>query len=515
MFNPVSHTELLFIQKWVALLSEEHFQFMLTYLHENGSAMSVKLLRTIRQGLPMFHRHEELCTAVYGSYDRQHRQNFNQLCAHTFRQSGYLAIHYPSYLMCNVVRIQHLTNQGKIAEAVFLAEMLIEVAEKIEDFQTLIACLKYAVQQAYLFKDTNSGIKWNNRLFQTLEYERIVNQLIYISRTVFNITLRNRFASEFEEKKEYVRQFLTHPKAVIRALANYALIYEAYYHNRMDFSNKTTLTYIRELERELHNHAYVIFPYLLDLKTSVGFMKLNSSLTDLNTAEGKKQLNELTRHYSRIRYWKYYPNIPEMFIITIRTTYLLSEYHHYLHRPDYQVILSLSHKRELDELLSRCNTLMNNLPDAKFLTNDRIALRMLYATLLALQGGTSIQRSTEELEALLTQYQQVNLLGSLDSIFAVLMLGYFALKNYAKCNETYKRYIKIIRGRPVFDDNDLDIHTIYYLSQWLSTGRKQYVRKLALNYERACSNPAFYKSKRIMEEYFRQFELPIERKITA
>jgi hypothetical protein len=53
------------------------------------------------------------------------------------------------------------------------------------------------------------------------------------------------------------------------------------------------------------------------------------------------------------------------------------------------------------------------------------------------------------------------------------------------CVESYKGYIKLSKGRVVNSENDLDIHTYYYVSQWLSSQRKQYLSKIQENYPRA------------------------------
>lgn len=189
MLHPHSPTEILLIQKLIGLLDDRHYNAFIGYLNENNAVLPIKLCEGIRKSLPSFHTHEELCKLVYGTYQQSARQSFNQLCAHTFRLSGFLSIHYPSYLFCNINKIQHLINEGQKKDANFLAETLLELSEKTEDFQTQIACLKFMTQQAFLYKDTTNGLKLNQRLFTAIENETTLNQLLHITRSVFNVTL--------------------------------------------------------------------------------------------------------------------------------------------------------------------------------------------------------------------------------------------------------------------------------------------------------------------------------------
>ncbi|MBL7778638.1 MAG: hypothetical protein JNK66_10165 [Chitinophagales bacterium] len=509
MLHPESPTEILLIQKLIGLLDDGHYKAFINHLNENNAVLPIKLCDSIRNALPSFHSHEELCKLVYGSYQQSYRQSFNQLCAHTFRLSGFLSIHYPAYLFCNINKIQHFINEGKKKEANFLADMLLELAEKIEDFQTQIACLKFMTQQSFLYKDTTAGLKLNSRLFTAIENETTLNQLLHITRSVFNVTLRHKFEGVIEEKRQFVQLLQRHERTSIRLLAQYAQVYEMYYNNPADFVSDKTRSLIEDIERELHNNSFVVFPFLFDLKSSIGFLKLNSNLHDIGSKEGNKQLSDLSRHYTGVKYWSYYLNIPDLFVTTIRTSHFLSLYFYHIHRHDYPRQVPVAALREVEELRLKCESLMNERIWDRRYTSDLITIKMLHGALQVLRGGKHIKQGVDELESLLVEYQQINISSSIDSIFIVLMIGYFAAKNYNRCNDTYKRYIKIIRNKPVYDDNDIDIHTYYYLSQWLSNGRQQYVVKLERLYEKSLSSEAYTKSKKGLEELTKFFNVPV------
>lgn len=35
-----------------------------------------------------------------------------------------------------------------------------------------------------------------------------------------------------------------------------------------------------------------------------------------------------------------------------------------------------------------------------------------------------------------------------------------------------------MKGKPIYEDNDITIHAYYYTAQWINNGRNQYAKKL-------------------------------------
>jgi hypothetical protein len=152
--------------------------------------------------------------------------------------------------------------------------------------------------------------------------------------------------------------------------------------------------------------------------------------------------------------------------------------------------LEESDRDELLRLRVRCENWLQELTPLNSAYHYK-GVKMLYGVFLMLTGGSHIQKGIDELEMLLTTFQQINLKGSTDSIFMCLMVGYFSIKNYPKCASTFSRYLKSIKGKPGFEGNEVKIYAYYYLSQWLATGGKQYAVKLHnLLYKKASEPPA-------------------------
>lgn len=507
--NPIA-SDLSLIQKFIFLLDDFHYKVFENILENSHAQLPLKLCRNIRELLPVFNKHETLCKKIYGSYDIKQRQRFNQLSAHTFRLTKYLAINYPGYLLPNINRIQQLVNNGQVKEANLLADVLLDIAQKTEDLQTQMVCLKFFTQQHFLYKEAIKGLKLNAQLLEVIKHEQLINDIIYTMRAVFNIAAKNRNMALHEEKKKEIKKLFNHKLVTVRLLARYAIVYETYYFNPIEFTTDRIKTLLSEIDKELNNHSYIVLPFLFDIQSSVNFFKLNSTLYDITTKEGHKALEEMNRHYKQVRFWNYYLNIPEVSSITIKASQYLSKYHFLVHREDYTEHVPLAHQEEIKNLQKRCEELLAGNFEEKRYINDLITLKMLHGGLTILCGGdANVKRAIQSLEAMLIEYQQVNIAGSVDSIFALLMIGYFSRKKYSRCAETFKRYIKVIKGKPVYKDNDLDIHTYYYLSQWLLSHRKQYEEKLLKNYLTACSNEAYHSQRIAIRQLAQDFNLKL------
>lgn len=502
---------LLNIQKLIFLLDDFHFDEYCRYLESINAKLPHKLAVAVRNQLPGFDTHEALCVKVYGGYEKTHRQSFNQLASYTFKLSGYLAINHPFYLSHNYNRLLNFINERRIDKGNFLADTLLDIAERVEDYQTLIFTLKFLSQQAYLYKDITSGTKLSVRLNEVLVAEKLFSDILFDLRNNLNVAVSSgNQPPNLAEYKVHFHSLFNNPFASIAMLAKYACIYTTYYFTPQNLDTREIKDIINELERDLENYSYVIFPYMFDLKSNVKFLKLNSAMINLSSKEGKRELNELIVHSNHVKFWKNYLNIPQILALTIKATHYLSSYHYYVYRPDYLKILPEADQKELRSIIKVCEELVKHQEFEKHYKNDLINLRLIYGALQIMSGGNGIKSGGEELESMLIAYQQINLSGTVDSIFICLMVSYFAQKKYEKCSDTYKRYLKIIKGKPVYDDNDIGIHTYYYASQWITTQRGQYLNKLKANYERTLNNSLYDEPRKAMEEIFRYFNMPIE-----
>ncbi|GEM_PF-1528158 len=469
---------LITIQKFIYLLSDFYYAEFITHLSSVNATLPLKLAKTIRSRLPGFDTHEELCKKIYGSFEKGAKQNFNQLASYTFRLSDVLAQNYPNYLHHNILNVQRMVNEGRGEDANFLSEILLEIAERTDDFQCQVFVLNFLGQQAFIRKDNVTGIKFDTQLSEALTKEKIFVEIQLFTHKALAETRLEK--ADIEKAKEYLLGFVASNPAAIRILARHSYLLILYQFHLEAFEQSGIGDILEQLEKDLHNQSHVVFPYLLDLRSSLFFMKLNSTLKDLNSKESEREFDALAQHYKAVKYWKTFVNTGQLYLITIQCTRLFDKYESRIYRSDYPDGITDHDEKIVKEYLGKCRAFLKSNVDVVKYAYEVMSYRIVYGVLLIIAGGKNIKAGIEELESVLANYQQVNLNTETDSIFMCLMLGYLSVKDYARCANAFTRYSKSIKGKPVFGDNDARIHAYYYLSQWLGLQSRQYAVKLNL-----------------------------------
>ncbi|MFN8285146.1 MAG: hypothetical protein U0V74_00235 [Chitinophagales bacterium] len=510
--------DLLTIQKFVTLLDDFYYNEFCLILQKMNARLPLKLTETIREGLPNYDSHEELCRKVYGGFDKNQRQTFNQLASYTFKLSAPLVRNYPNYLLPNINKVQQLICEGRSGSADFLAKTALDIAEQIENYQMQIMLLKILVQQSFHRKDFTLANKYNEQLAKAYASEVLYNEVLTLLRhSFYESQPRNpEWYTELKANRNFCEKHFENDSLSIRMLSKYAYVYLTYHFIPEEYTAPVCAEAVTSLERDLVNYGYVAFHPLFDIASNLWFLKLNSPYFNLSDKDCRKDFDNFVDHYTTVKFWNNYLNIPEMLAITIKVSYYLSANHFNIHRADYKSLLADREKEDIANLIKQCERILAQDIWSKHYKNDFINLKLLYGALHILSGGeANIKKGLTELEATLVTFQQVNFTGSIDSAFLFLMIGYFSLKQYSRCSETFKRYIKITKGNPIFEDNDIGIHTYYYLANWLASGRKQYVAKLNSNYERSLKSDTYIEPRRTIEEFAKYFSVPLDIKNIA
>lgn len=470
-------SEILTIQKLIFLLTDFHYVELTTHFKRMKAALPLKMVNAIRRKLPAFHTPDELCKVVYGSSDENSKKKFNQLSSHTLRLSEHLAVNYPCYLHTNINDIQVFANEGKWEQAVFLAEVLLNIADKLDDYKCQILCCKFLAERAFSTRDYTTGFKYDKRAKEALQLEDTATQLLSKVRVAL-FSEKKLTQHSLQELKDECKTFFVHEKCNLRILGMFYYLRVVFYYELRQFDSAEALPVIEKLNKELQNYPYVILPFMTDVKGMLIYMQLNSGLYSIEAKERKKLFADLKEHYQCKKVQSGNLSAGELHLMAIESTQFLSKYHHLVGLKDYNERVSIEDRKDLNTLLAKLKAYLS-LPAHSALPDFQVrSLRMLYGAMLVISGGKDVKSGVFELESMLVAYQQVNLGPSTDSIFLSLMVGYFALKDYEACATTFKRFTKTKVGKIVYAGNDLKIHGYYYLSQYLSSGKKQYVEKM-------------------------------------
>ena len=494
------------IQKQVLLLSEFHFKEFSEYLLNTNAELPYKLITTIRHS-KKHHESDELCALIYGDSAEKTKKKFLQLTHHTFKLSGFLSRNYTNYLKHNLQIIEELLSKGDKKKANDIAEWLCDVAEKIDDYTTLIEVNKFFAQQCFITESKDAN-KYHKKVAEYIELEGIKNSIyLYLRENLFFKGKENISKSQSKKDLEFFNQYTNHSSNSINILARFGKYYELSFLSHPDFFKQETIKGLDDLERDFLNNAHVCFHYLDDMYFKILGLRLQLDVNNNNTESMLQEVKKMNSISSFLKFWKSYINIPEIFSFSVQASHYLSSYAFFF-RDDYHKTLPNDIKENMLFLKQKLESeLSKNIWDDGEYIIKLINLKCFYSAILLTGDVNDKAKSVKILEDTLVSYQQIPFQKFLDGMFVALIMGYFSLEQYAKVVTTYKRYKKITSDQIVVKENDLTIDAYYFTSQYLTNQRKQYTEKLKATYEEAQD---FEHVKSLISELVSYYKIPVK-----
>ena len=471
-------TGLLNIQKFIFLLDDFHFAEFENHLVAINATLPRKLVFAIRKRLPQFHQPIELYKIVYGTSNVEVRAKFNQMASHTLRLSGYLALNFPGYLLHNQSRLEKLASAGLFDESVELAEMLYEIAERTENFDSLCHALVFLKNAAFIRDDMAEYKRYLTELEKSTEAKALYFRLYTTTERIYLELDKFVNTEQLNEHRQYFAAYHDHPNASIRMMSLYGYLIYVFYHNPNIFNDKADSEKAELLEKEMRNNPQVVLPYFQDLAGEVQFMKFSAGLNHLTGPEKLKGLEELTEHFKNIKFRNLDFKMGRQEILNMHATNMFHICMPLCYLPDYPFILPKPYPELLENLAQQCQDFIESDQERSAPDSSVRAATLLYAMFLTLAGKEKTKEGLVTFEGLLATYQQLNFKATTDTIFLFLTLGYFLLGNYEKVDYTVNRYTKNIKGKLNYSGNNMLIFMYYYLAKWLTTGSKQYPVKI-------------------------------------
>jgi len=495
---------MLSIQKQVLLLSEFHYQEFIEYLKSSNAELSYKLITIIKKQKKQPDS-DALCKLIYGDAAEKTRKKFLQLTHHTFKLSGFLSRNYPNYLKHNLQIIEELLSRGQKQQANFIAEWLMDVAEKIEDYTTLIEIHKFKAQQAFI-TESKDTIKNYQKVDDYIELEQIKNAIYYYLREHASFKGKESVSkSKLNKDLAFFDKYVHHKSNSINILARFGKYYELSFLNHPDFFKKETLKQLDILEKDFLNNAHVCFHALDDIYYKILGLKLQHDMYSTNTPAMLSEIKKMNSSGSFLKFWKSYVNIPELFSMGVQINHYTGAYG-YVFRSDYHRRLNKEVKESLSYLKNKLEELLE-----KDIWGDGhlvkyIKVKCFYAIILLSGDDKDKDKAIKTLEDTLISYQQIPFQNFLDRIFVTLVMGYFSLNQYDKVVSSYKRYKKITAKQIVMKENDLTIDAYYFTTQYLTSQRKQYIDKLEATHRLAKHHASV---RLLIEELAIYYKIPV------
>jgi hypothetical protein len=503
---------MLLIEKVVKLLDDFHFGVF----HEHVKNLSVRsyyplaLLDVIDRNFEVEQESEKLYKAVYGEAPQGEKdmKKFFQLAHYTFKLTGFLARNYSDYLQHNTTKVQFLVNTGKLDAATVLAEMALDISEKIEDFSTESKMLQFLAQREGYLDNHKKALAYFERSGELIGFMQSLNNINYF---IFQQLKDKGKESEanMEELQAFLTPFCQSKSMVVQLMARLNCCYLLHLKRDARFYTDENYQELLAIEESLDKYDYVIFPYLHNLRPKLSFLRLNYTVRQLNTDKMLEEAAAIIEHSEDDLFWNSFVNQPEINSIAIQTSYLVTNYFT-SYREDHLEILPEDVKARIKFLITKCKSLLGNKLLQEHFVLRYINVSTLYAGLLLLGEKEGIKESYETLDNLLLSYQQVPFHAYIDPIYTFMVMAGLSLRDFEKVERCYRRYKKSTTGKVVNLENDLTLNGIYYVCKWLETGREQYARKLETVIEQTAGKENLNSTRKMILAISLYFKIPIQ-----
>lgn len=500
---------MLLIEKTVKLLDDFHFGIFREYV-KNLSLRSyypLALLDVIDRSFEKEQDSEKLFKAVYGEAPdgEKDMKKFFQLAHHTFKLTGFLARNYPDYLQHNITRIQHLVNIGELDKATRLAEMLLDISSKIEDFTSEIKVLQFLAQRESLLESFKQAMDYHERIRIVLRHKEALNEIMF----VVSEQLKEKITEDKAKLNELLlvfKKYYNSESIVVQLMARLNACFFMHMFRDSRFYEENNFKELEAMEEALEKNSYVVYPHLFNLRPKLGFLKLNFSIRQLNTDKILNETDEIIRQNEEDLFWNSFVNRAEINSIAIQSSHLVTNFFT-SYRFDHLEKLPDETKQRIDFLKNKCEHLMESRHlQAQFIRYINVST--IYAGLLLLGSKNEIEKSYILLENLLLSYQQVPFHAYIDPIFLNMIMAAFCLQDFDKVEKSYRRYKKSTNGKAVNPENDLTLHGFYYAAKWLETKREQYIKKFDTILQKTMENAHLNTTRHLLEEVSQYFQFP-------
>ena len=477
---------MLLIEKLVKLLDDSHYDVFRDHLkqHSVRSYYPLALVDVIDRDVEITQETDVLCRQVYGidEVTEKDRKKLLQLASYTFRFSGYLINNYPDYLSSNIYQIQRLINVGNPQRAGAHLQILLELAEKIEDFPTLYRALMIQIQKLQLEESNRQTQRYYDQIAQIQQHQRDLHQILTYLNEHFSPKGKPKEGEQPDDHLAFFRSFRKSESFLVRKMARFSQCYVRYYLRHPSFYEVANKAEMDAITDNLQKYDYIHQPYMLNIRPRLAFLQMNYTMRAMDTDRMLAAADRITEESQEHLYWNSFINLPELFSIGVQASHYVSNYMT-SYQDDHLQKLSQEVNDQVQKLRQRCEDMLRNKQLEETYTLRYINVLSMYCGLLLLGDESDNREAIERLESIFVLYQQVPFHPFIDGIYTTLIMAAFNICDHEKVEDAYRRYKKSTRQKVVNPENDLTILGMYYCSKWLATGRAQYVKKLEAMFE--------------------------------
>ncbi|PJB16685.1 MAG: hypothetical protein CO118_00020 [Flavobacteriales bacterium CG_4_9_14_3_um_filter_32_8] len=404
---------------------------------------------------------------VYGTDTKESLKKLNQLNSHTLKLFSFVSQNFPTFLIQNIAKTEFLIFENKDEEALEKLNLLIEIAEKIEDYPSIIQ-IGHLVKQHF---NTNKNLikKINDTAFIKHAAECVfeLEAMLYKQNEVINFNIHEKY--EVKDKAlNYFRNLFNSNSKSVQIIAKQSYLNILSSTNHKTFYEKRTLALIKETIKQVENNAYLLIAQHKEKIMSLDYMLIKHTRLVLEDKEINQTCSKI------ISKWQTnYANDARLengliFALSIKGSYYITNYFHSK--------INTKLKDEIKKIVEICTQLSTKINWEKEGYLRYINFYNVFSMFLILNNEE--QKGIKNIEKVLHEYQQKSFSKLYDSLFVILIMAYFKANDVEQIINTYSRYKKLTKSKIAIEENDLVIKAIYYCTQLKETNKLQYHKKL-------------------------------------
>lgn len=450
----------LFIQKVCRCCNKDHLNILKQFLISKNQKLPAELIKT----LILFPEKDQdfYIEKIYQDFTEENAKKFNQLTHHTLKYFSFLSRNFPSFLWSKLEQIEiDIFNQ----EIPFdLIDDLITVAEKFEAFKLqgqLHSIITSNKELSQYFKHKIADL-----LKAKADFTSLIDLLDLEKEKLDNY----KKSGVQPEKKELlqIKELFNSSSNSIQLLSKQVYLNLLSHCNIDEFYNIDSLDLIQSTIKLSEKIPYLSIAIYTERFMSLDYLLVKHTRLGMNEKEIHKICSQIIKKWQQFHLNDKELNVGLTLSLSIKGSHYITT--HYLS------IINKSLQKEITELSSMCNTLLNDIDWTKEGSLKHINLINVYAIYLILENEPN--KASKIIEKILHEYQQVNFQKMYDGIFVILIMAYYQDKNYEMVVDSFNRYKKITKGVVSVYENDLIIKGLYYCSQLVLKRTKQYSIKI-------------------------------------
>lgn len=453
------------IQKFCACCTLDQLKLFEKYLQGKKHELPFHLIKSFRK-----HPNESISfysKTIYGNSSKESLKKLNQLSSHSLKLFSFITKNFPTFLWQNFSTLEWLLINQKNREAKVLINLIYDVADKVEDYHSIIQLIHIVKQHYSSDNKLLRGINKDKLIKSCINYLQQLEDIIVLHDDIINKCIQSKYSIKSSDLEFFKKQFNSKSKSIqILAKQSYLNILSS--SNDKSFFSNHNKKIINSTINQNENNSYLLIAQHKEKLMSLDYMQVKQTYLVLDEKEINKTCSRIISKWQNIYSDESVLDKGVTLALSIKGSYYITNY--------YYKKISQKIAFEIDNIVALCQNLLEKINWEKEGYLRYINFCNIFSIYLILANQE--ENAIKLLEKALHEYQQKSFKKTYDEIFVILIMAYYQASDFDNVIDSYHRYKKLTKTHVSIFENDLTIKAIYYMAQIKDNNRKQYHNKL-------------------------------------